>query len=100
MHELLKRGAIDIDYHACMPGADRDKAQRLRTDMPGLAPMALLCDGRHAHKPWGAKFAGKRFAGFSSADEAENLNYSAAAWPKSCRRRHDLGHHRRQGHHP
>eukprot|EP00972_Heterocapsa_arctica_P022311 3280515-Heterocapsa_arctica.AAC.1 len=51
MHELLKRGAIDVDYHACTDGGDWDKAQRLRTDLPGLAAIALLCDGRHAHKP-------------------------------------------------
>ena len=49
--DLLKLGAKDYLYDACMHGGTRRKPQRIRSTID-FSSMEALCDGRHEHAPW------------------------------------------------
>ena len=63
-------GVYDVEYDACMHGGKRLKHQRLRTNIPELAAMAIVCDGRHSHESFGldpitGKFATEEEAAYA-----------------------------------
>ena len=43
---------LDVDYHACMHGGQRRKAQKVRTNCRQLGDLAVDCDDSHPHLPW------------------------------------------------
>ena len=49
---LLFEDVLDIDYHACMHGGLRQKAQKLRSNMKQLKSLSIWCDRSHDHAPW------------------------------------------------
>ena len=65
---LLSPGVHDVLYDACMHGADRPKAQRIRCNSPALDHLAGACDGTHQHAPWGLRFSNGRFASFATSE--------------------------------
>ena len=63
-------GVYDVEYDACMHGGKRLKHQRLRTNIPELAAMAVVCDGSHSHESFGldpitGKFATEEEAAYA-----------------------------------
>ena len=51
---LLGGEVGDVFFHHCMHGGDRDKRTRLRCfPRASFQALAVDCDRRHAHKPWG-----------------------------------------------
>lgn len=60
--DLLDDEVGDVFLHHCMHG-QRDKLSRLRCfPMACFAPMGLLCDKSHSHKPWGFDRDSSRWA--------------------------------------
>ncbi len=57
---LLAPGATDLLLDHCMFGGGRAKAQRWRTSLPALLPIAKRCDKQHAHAAWGFRKGGDR----------------------------------------
>ena len=65
----------EIHFQHCMHGGTRDKRTMLLVSRPGLLDeLAILCDGKHTHAPWGK--VGNKFA------TAQERNYPALL----CRR--------------
>ena len=53
-----------VTFHNCAHGGDRDKATSLWVNDTWLDELAILCDRKHAHKPWTTtmKTGGLKFA--------------------------------------
>ena len=66
---VAKPGVEDHVHHVCMHGGKRKKRSRWRSNVPELAELAVLCDGKHEHLPW--KTYTTKWVIFGSADEAE-----------------------------
>ena len=60
----------DIDFDACMHGGNRAKSTRLKVSAAELDSLAIVCDGRHQHKPWTVSMGPSNWQ-FSTASEAE-----------------------------
>ena len=56
--------AFFVHFDACMHGSSRLKHTSFLTNVPELASLAISCDGRHEHQPWGMLDVGgdKQFA--------------------------------------
>ena len=65
-------GVSDVLFASCMWGGKRPKVSRWRSFPPGLfEPLGMLCDGQHAHEPWGRDR--NRFATAAEAAYPEGL---------------------------
>jgi hypothetical protein len=54
-------GLISVVYAHCMQGGDDDARKKLVANFNSLKRLAVLCDGKHSHKPYGAKHDGNRW---------------------------------------
>ena len=58
-----------VTFHNCAHGGDRDKSTSLWVNGDWLDSLAMLCDGKHQHKPWTTKLDNGTIK-FATAEEA------------------------------
>ena len=58
-----------VTFHNCAHGGDRDKSTSLWVNGSWLDSLAMLCDGKHQHKPWTTKLENGAIK-FATAEEA------------------------------
>ena len=59
-----------VTFHNCAHGGERDKATSLWVNDDWLDELALLCDGKHTHKPWTSTLRGGRVKLATSSEAA------------------------------
>jgi hypothetical protein len=65
---LAECGVCGRDFQHCAWGGKRDKWGKFATNIAELEQIVKVCDGKHAHEPWGYSF---KLQGFHTQEEAE-----------------------------